>query len=298
MATGSKDKILEGGIMIDAKTQVYGLIGYPVRHSKSPAMHNAAFERLGMNAIYLCFEVRPEHLKLAVEGIRSLGIAGMNVTVPHKQAVIKYLDEITTVAERIGAVNTIFRRGDKLIGTNTDAEGFIRDLRDTCRFAARNKRCLIVGAGGGARAVCFGLADAGAKTIFIVDIDKKKSRALMRDLKKQYKAVEIKAVDHKNIPDIAPDVHLLVNATPVGMKETDPAPVDLSPFPSTTLVYDLIYSPSLTGLLVQARKRKMPYANGLGMLLQQGAVAFKHWTKVDPPLEVMAKAIGFKQRRR
>ncbi len=277
---------------VNAETRVYGLIGYPVRHSKSPVMHNSAFEHLGINAVYLCFEVQPENLKKAIAGMRSLGIEGLNVTVPHKQKVTKYLDELTVVAKRIGAVNTIFRRGEKLIGTNTDAEGFIRDLRDTCRFSAKNKRIVVLGAGGASRAVTFALADAGAKVIYIFDIDPKKSRSLVRDLKRHYQGVFISSISKKNeIESLAGEIDLLVNATPVGMKEGDPPVIDLSPFRRDLLVYDLIYSPPLTPLLRQAKKLGMKWANGLGMLLWQGAIAFQHWFGRPAPIEVMRKAL-------
>ena len=275
---------------INSQTVLYGLLGYPVRHSKSPDMHNAAFSSLGIDAVYLCFEVKPEELKSAIAGIRGLGISGVNVTIPHKQAVIKYLDEITEVARRIGAVNTIFRRGDKLIGTNTDAEGFIRDLRDTCRFSAKNKQCIVIGAGGGARAVCFGLADAGAKTIFVKDKTVSKAKRLVSDLKKEYSAISFEVV--KTDAQVKRmEFDLLVNATPVGMKPSDGAPIDLGLFSRLSLVYDLIYNPKMTPLLKKAKKMGISYANGLGMLVRQGAVSFKHWTKKNPPIDVMFKAV-------
>lgn len=276
---------------IDANTQLYGLLGYPVRHSKSPDMHNAAFKKLGINAVYLCFEVHPDHLKRAIDSIRALDIRGVNVTIPHKQAVMKYLDEITDVARRIGAVNTIIRRAGKLIGTNTDAEGFIRDLRDTCRFSARNKRCLIIGAGGGARAVCFGLADAGARIISVKDKDPAKAKKLTRDLRRHYSGIEIEAVS-KDDALKGRDFDLVVNATPVGMKSGDGLVIDLNLFPRVSLVYDLIYNPAMTPLLRQAKKKGIDYANGLGMLVRQGAVSFKHWTKQNAPLDVMFRAVG------
>ncbi len=276
---------------IDANTQLYGLLGYPVRHSKSPNMHNAAFKKLGINAVYLCFEVPPDHLKKAIDAIRGLDIRGVNVTIPHKQAVMKYLDEITDAARRIGAVNTIVKRGNKLIGTNTDAEGFMRDLRDSCRFSAKNKRCLIIGAGGGARAVCFGLADAGAKLICIKDKDPSKARKLTRDLRRHYLALEIKAISRDDALK-GMDFDLVVNATPVGMKPGDGPVIDLKIFQRVSLVYDLIYNPKVTPLLKQAKKIGIECANGLGMLVRQGAVSFKHWTKQDPPLDVMFQAVG------
>ncbi len=276
---------------ISGKTKVYGLIGYPVEHSMSPAMHNSAFQHLGIDAVYVCFEVSPQDLKRAIEGMRGLGIGGLNVTVPHKEKVIKFLDEVTLVAQRIGAVNTIFRRGDKLIGTNTDVEGFIRDLRDTCRFSPKGKTCVVIGAGGASRAVCFGLADCRPKVVYINDIDKAKARRLMRDLRKNYPEVEFGLIDKEDLDRIGPEVDLLVNATPVGMKPSDPEVVDLSKINRKALVYDLVYNPPLTPLLRSAKRRRMRFANGLGMLLRQGAVAFKHWTGKNPPIEVMMRAL-------
>ncbi len=277
--------------MIDAKTQLYGLIGCPIGHSKSPAMHNLAFKHLGINAVYLCFEVKPEQLKYVTKAMKALNIVGLNVTVPYKEAIINYLDEITEIAKKVGAVNTIFRRGAKLIGTNTDIEGFIRDLRDSCRFSAKNKVVLVIGAGGASKAVCFGLADAGARQIFILDIDKRKSFSLARKLKRNYQGLQVKAIEHNEVPVISEAVDLLVNATPVGMKKNDPRLIDLTLFSKKLLVYDLIYNPPMTDLLLQAKSCGIRYANGAGMLLRQATIAFKHWTKQDPPVEVMEMAL-------
>ncbi len=277
---------------IDSHTIVYGLIGNPVRHSASPQMHNAAFKELGINAVYVCFEIKDKRdLKKAIEGIRVLGIGGVNVTVPYKEEVIKFLDEITVIAKRIGAVNTVFRRGDKLIGTNTDAEGFIRDLRDTCRFSPKNKHVLIVGSGGAGRAVSFAVADAGAKCIYLTDIDISRAKKLARSLSHSYSGCVIKVIGVDEVDKIGKDVNLIVNATPVGMKEGDPEVVDLRLFNQDTLVYDLVYTPPITPLLRRARQLKMACANGLGMLLRQGALAFKHWTGKNPPIDVMEKAL-------
>ncbi len=278
-------------LSISGRTSIYGLVGYPIKHSLSPAMHNAAFSYIGIDGVYLCFEVKEsKDVKVVISGLKASGVMGLNITVPYKEVVMKFLDEVTVVAKRIGAVNTVFRRNNKFIGTNTDAEGFIRSLRDDCRFVPKGKGILIIGAGGAGKAVGFAVADALAKVVFIADRTYAKAKKVSQRIRSECK-VSVFAVKMTELENIAKDVNLVVNATGVGRDEMDKPVVDLGIFSRETLVYDLIYNPKMPVLLREARKRKMPYSNGLGMLLWQGAVAFKHWTKADPPIEVMKRAI-------
>ncbi len=275
---------------VDAKTICYGLLGNPVRHSLSPAMHNAAFKALGLNGVYLCFEPEDAQLKNALLAIKALGFGGFNVTVPYKEKVMRYLDEATLISEKIGAVNTVYIRDGKIIGTNTDAEGFFRDLRDSLRFVPKNKFVFVLGAGGAAKAVVFAIAGGGAKALYIVDKDIKKSRSLAKRVNKYYP--EVQAVALKSVDDIylrAKGISLIVNATPVGMRPGKPI-LDLRHFSRNAVVYDVVYNRQ-TELVSQAKKLKMKAAIGLGMLLMQGALAFQLWTGKKPPVDVMSRAL-------
>ena len=275
---------------ISSKTICYGLLGNPVRHSLSPIMHNVAFEKLGLNGVYLCFEPDEANLKSAVNSVRSLGFGGLNVTIPYKEKVMKFVDEVSLIAEKIGAVNTIYIRDGKLIGTNTDAEGFFRDLRDNLRFVPKNKSCLVLGAGGAAKAVVFALAGGGAKELVLLDRNIRKAKGLARRVKKYYPEISVKILADIDAAYKNNEVlDLVVNATPVGMSPGRPI-IDLTPFNRKVVIYDVVYN-RRTELVSQAKRLKMKAANGLGMLLYQGAVAFKLWTGKNPPIEIMEKEL-------
>ncbi len=169
--------------MISGKTRIYGIFGYPVEHTFSPAMHNAAFKKLAMDACYVPFAVRPEHLGDAARAVVPLGLRGLNVTVPHKEKIIPYLDDLSEEARLIGAVNTIEVKDGRLIGHNTDGRGFLRSLKEQTKFAPRAKKILFIGSGGAARAVAFSLALAGAAKITFCDLDTCKARLLAKDNK-------------------------------------------------------------------------------------------------------------------
>jgi len=273
--------------ILSGRTRIYGIIGCPVEHSFSPLMQNAAFDALKIDARYLAFSVKPEQIPQAIAGIRALNIHGVNVTVPHKSSVISCLDEISPLAKLIGAVNTIKNVRGRLIGTNTDVSGFIRSL-ETLNFSPKHKSIALLGAGGSARAVLAGLADAGATCIFIHNRTVGRAESLVTKFSQKFPDTQLKSVSVKTILETPLD--LLVNTTTVGM-ETDSSPLDLSQCRKIKHLADLIYSPPQTRLLKQAEELGIPAINGMGMLLYQGCDAFTFWTAQPAPETVMQEQL-------
>lgn len=249
--------------MIDARTRLYGILGHPLGHTRSPQMHTQAFAHLGINAVYLAFEVTPEQLPNAVAGIRALGIQGANVTIPHKVAVIPHLDGLTPLAQKIGAVNTLFWENGRLIGDNTDCQGFASTLPET-----RGGTALILGGGGAAKAVAIALTENGYETF--------SAQRTPRPIN------EAKVLPFDQAKTLLPAVSLLVNATPVGLEDETPlGEKELALLPGDALVYDLIYRK--TPLLCLAEARGLKTQDGGLMLARQAALAFKRWTGHDIP---------------
>lgn len=289
--------------MIDGHTQIVGLIGWPVEHSLSPAMHNAAFEALGLNWRYIPLPVAPGQVEMAVRGIAALGFRGANVTVPHKQAVIPALDAVAPDAARFGAVNTIVVERDAegratLTGHNTDYRGFTGALR-RAGFDPADKRVVIVGAGGVARAAVFALLEVGVADILLFDIAPQQVEALIADLSANFPlpggegsrggGLRTLPQTPETLVESARHADLLVNATPVGMWphiEGSIWPED-APIPAHLVVFDLVYNPLETRLLCQARRAGACAISGLGMLVEQGAIAFEMWTGHPAPVELM-----------
>jgi shikimate dehydrogenase len=267
---------------INGKTRVTGLFGYPVEHTLSPAMHNAAFDHLGLNFRYLPFLVHPDSLESAVGAVKALGLAGVNVTVPHKEKVISFLDDVDREALFIGAVNTIVNSGDRLTGYNTDGRGFMRSLAER-DINVEDKRILVAGAGGASRAVSYYLSEK-AGGLFIFDTDRPKLQKLVEELS----AIRTNVSSIDGTTDLS-GFDILVNATPLGLKKGDPPPFDVSGLPSGCVVCDLIYKK--TALLQSAEKRGCRTVDGLGMLLWQGILAFELWTGVEPPADIMRTAL-------
>ena len=272
---------------ISGKTKVLGLLGWPVEHSLSPAMHNAAFEHIGLDCCYVTFPVKPGFLKDAVRSVRALNLAGVNVTMPHKENVIPLLDKVDADASFIGAVNTIVNSNGKLIGYNTDGRGFMRSLSEA-QISLNKKNVLILGAGGASRAIGFYLAKKAAE-LFIYDIDGNKSGKLIRDLNKMRKNVFPFSFQPSAFSHQLHDIDIIINATPLGLKKGDPLPIDINLLKPRHVVCDLIYKN--TPLLQRASRKGCRTLNGLGMLLWQGAFAFELWTGKKPPVEVMRKAL-------
>ena len=270
---------------------IYGLIGFPVRHSLSPAMHNAAFRYLNINAEYKLFETRPEELEKFITSLEEQNISGVNVTIPYKEKVLSFveIDKESFYLRQIKAVNTIVVKEGIRKGFNTDVPGFSRDLVEKSG-KPENKRSAILGAGGASRAVAFVLANGKAKEIAIHDIDKSKSQNIVDLIKSLFPGFPIYAVD--NIEELKiQEKDLLVNATPIGMKPSDPCLVTEKMMHKNLFVYDLIYNPSETKLLALANKAGVKNSNGLSMLLYQGALSFVHFTGKQAPIDIMRKAL-------
>ncbi len=285
---------------VSGKTQLIGLIGWPVAHSFSPAMHNAAAAAAGLDWVYLPLPVRPDGVETAVRGLPALGFRGVNVTIPHKQAIIPFLDEIDPAAQAIGAVNTIVVETEderlkiedwRLVGYNTDWSGLLADLAQLEEPVA-GRDCLVLGAGGSARAVVYGLGAAGGR-VQVLARRAEQAQRLVADLETGFLG-EIRFLEAKPLMALetavsATTAPLIINTTPLGMApdvNNSPWPGNLT-FPPGAFVYDLVYNPRETKLIRQARADGLPAANGLGMLVQQGALAFQLWTGVMPDTAVM-----------
>lgn len=281
-------------LKIDGHSKIYALLGHPVEHTASCAMHNAAFKALGINACYIALDVKPKYLKEALTSLTALNVAGVNVTIPHKQTCMKYLDKIDIQAKNIGAVNTIINKNGKLIGYNTDADGFIDSLKFDAVFSVKNKSIFIMGAGGAARAIAFSLAEKKPKVVYIQDIKDGLSSSLVRSIKKYYPKVNVIAIsfkDKKKTENFLSEVNLFINATGVGLKKKDPLVIDVKFLNKRALVYDLIYNPKEPLLLKAAKKRGLKVLNGEGLLLYQGLRAFKIWTNKRPEVKLYKKAL-------
>jgi shikimate dehydrogenase len=279
---------------ISGKTKVTGLFGYPVEHSLSPAMHNAAFEHLNLDYCYVTFLVRPDLLADAVKAIRALSLSGVNVTVPHKENVMPFLDEISEEASFIGAVNTIKNDNGKLIGYNTDGRGFMQSLSEA-GIDVRDKKILIVGAGGASRAICYYLCKE-ASEVHLFDVYDKKANSLKDHLNKLKGNVSLAGARSVKDKDFFSGIDIIINATPLGLKPDDPMPVNTSLISKNHMVCDLIYKE--TPFLKEASKIGCKTMDGLGMLLYQGVFAFEIWTGIMPPVEVMREALVKGQRSR
>ncbi|MBN1793506.1 MAG: shikimate dehydrogenase [Candidatus Omnitrophica bacterium] len=277
---------------INAHTGIYGIIGHPVRHTFSPSMHNGAFQACGVDARYLVFEVCPGSLKQAVHGLRALGVSGFNVTIPHKEAIIACLDSLDREAEIIGAVNTVKNIRGTLKGYNTDGEGFVTALRKS-GVSPGGKRVVMIGAGGAARAVSVYLARGGIKTLTLADAADRRAQSLAKALKKHFPRTETRVTGASKaaLSREARQADILINATPVGMKKSDPLLVDKTVLKPSLVVCDLVYNPPETRLLREAKQSGCTVMNGIGMLLYQGVAAFEIWTGVVAPTGVMKKAL-------
>ena len=270
----------------------FGLIGYPLGHSLSPRIHSAALQSCGLDGNYALFPVHPDNkqeLGDLLACVRNGEITGLNVTIPHKQNVIELLDELTPTAQAIGAVNTIYMRDGKLIGDNTDAPGFLTDLKKTLNVSSSRSHpsALILGAGGSARAVVYALLNDGWEVTIAARRIEQAERLVVSFMKHKLRITnyELSKIDLSNIT-------LLVNTTPVGMTpntDQSPWPENL-PFPPHAAIYDLVYNPRETKLVRDACAQGRPAATGLGMLIEQAALAFEIWTGHHPSRQAMIDA--------
>ncbi|MGM0509485.1 MAG: shikimate dehydrogenase [Fusobacteriota bacterium] len=281
--------------MVNADTKLICLLGHPVEHSKSPIFQNNSLEKEGINAKYMAFDVNPENLEEAIKGLKSLGFKGGNVTIPHKEEVMKYVDEVTQEARIIGAVNTLYWKNGKLIGDNTDGRGFILSLMEDGKIDPMGKKVLVLGAGGASKAITVKLLTEGVEDIYIYDIDQNRLNSLCERLKELRDVVNIDVniniLSEKNLNEIASKVDLIVNCTPIGLNKSDPELLDDSVFNENQVVFDLIYNPSRTKLLKKASKKGAHIINGAGMLAYQGALSFEKWLNRKPNVKNMKKIL-------
>lgn len=278
--------------MISTQTRVCGLIGDPVAHSISPAIHNAAFKELNLDYIYLPFRVKAESLGDAVKGLRALNIAGFNVTIPHKVAVMPLLDQLDPLAEKIGAVNTVVNHNGILKGYNTDGPGFLKALEKS-GFKPDGKKVVLLGAGGGARAIAFSLSESGAHLAILnrkEEYDWAVNLATSIVIKCHKKDVTALELNEKSLKNELKSADILVNATPLGMTpDTKDTPVASEFLRSGLVVFDIVYNPIETRLIKEAKAAGLKTILGLEMLVMQGALAFKMWTGKEAPIALMEK---------
>ncbi len=276
-------------------TKYVGVIGYPLKESLSPAFQQAAFDHLGLDVRYEAWPTPPDRLAETVDGLRAPDRLGANVTIPHKEAVLPLLDDIDELSRRVGAVNTIVNRDGRLYGHNTDVGGFLGALREDGRFDPAGARVLVAGAGGVARAVAVALIEAEAGSVTFINPPFPLAAKLVEDMTPHAGRTELHA-----LPDVyaswvaaARGCRLLINCTPVGMagtQEEKDSPVSIELIPSGALVFDLVYNPVKTPLMIAAEKRGARVVGGLHMLVYQGAESFRLWTGAEAPRDVMRKA--------
>jgi shikimate dehydrogenase len=275
--------------LITSHTRLTGLLGHPVSHSMSPQMQNAAFRHLGLDCVYLSFDVKPEHLAGAIQGMRALGIRGLNVTIPHKVDVMRYLDKISPEAELIGAVNTIVNEGGTLVGYNTDGIGYLRSLQEEVGIDLKESAVLIVGAGGAARAIAAQMALIPVKKIWLANRTWERAVAIAEHLAH---LTDVQAIRMEEVPDLLPKVGLVVNTTSVGMyPRVDQVPIQTDHIHQGMVVSDLIYNPRETRLLKEAKERGAITHSGIGMFVYQGAESFTLWTGLPAPVDVMRQTV-------
>jgi shikimate dehydrogenase len=264
--------------MIDSNTSLFGLIGNPVAHSLSPVMHNQAFAAVGYNAVYLSFKVTD--LDSAIKGIKAMNVKGVSVTIPHKVAVMKYLDNVDETAARIGAVNTIVNKQGKLSGYNTDCHGALEALRT--KTTIKGKSVAIIGAGGAARAIGFGMMSAGG-SLTILNRSQTTGERLAADLNAEFLALNEWESNRYEV---------LINTTPIGMyPETDATPIPKKDLSKEMVVMDIVYNPLKTRLLKEAEAKACRTINGLSMFVFQGAHQFELWTGKKAPVDIMQNSV-------
>lgn len=275
---------------IKGSTNIVGLIGHPVEHSFSPPMHNAAFNKLGLDYAYVAFDVNPDDLKSAIEGADALNIKGFNVTIPHKIEVMQYLDELDEVAELIGAVNTIDFKNLK--GYNTDGIGAIRAIEEVS--TVKDKDVIVAGAGGASRAISFYLARFGANSITILNRNVERAQNLAHDVSASDLISDVGADSISKIDDLLAEADILVDTTPLGMDPhiNDEPIAKADSMHEDLVVFDAVYNPNETVLLKEAIKAGAKPVYGIKMLLYKGAESFKIWTGQDAPIDVMENALN------
>lgn len=271
-----------------------GIIGYPLGHTMSPTIHESAFNKLGLDMKFNIWETKPENLEQAIHNLRNNNILGSCVTLPHKFEVMNFLDELDETAVEMKAVNWIVNDDGKLVGHNTDWEGFTKSL-DFINYNIQNKISLILGAGGSAKAVCMSLIKGESKKIYIYNRTKANSTNLVENFSKYKKRIHIIEKNNLEDPKFLNDIDIIINTTSLGMTggpNPSISPINTDIINKNALCYDLVYSPSITPFLNGAMKNNIKYLGGLSMLVFQAALGFKLTTKLDPPIANMLKSVG------
>lgn len=269
--------------------KLYGVIGDPIGHSMSPDMHNDAFGALHMEAYYHPFHIKSEELKTAVAGMKAIGLSGFNVTVPHKTAIMPLLDEIDLLAEAIGAVNTVVRDENRFIGYNTDGEGFVRGLNEEYGSSVLDKKIMIIGAGGAARAIYYTLSQQGAERVDIAN----RTPAKAEELKSRCPyPVKTALLSLEQAEEQLGDYDIIIQTTSIGMSpKVSETPIHVKNIRSDAFVSDIIYNPAETMIMKEAKKQGARVQNGMKMFAYQGALAFEKWTGILPDTDRMQKIV-------
>lgn len=280
-------------IAINTETRMIGLLGYPLKHSYSPGMQNAAFWKRGLNKIYIPIEVTEENLGDVIKGISKMNFDGFNVTIPHKVNVIKYLDEVDELAEMIGAVNVVAVKDGRLKGYNTDGQGFLKSFEVGTGESANQKNILIIGSGGASRAISMTMAVNGAKKIHICNRTIEKAVDLAEDINTKTGRPHLaEALKYSGLKEILAGIDILINTTSIGMHpDTDALPIEKELLHKELMVCDIVYNPLKTKLLEEAEKVGCQTLTGISMLVYQGAEAFRIWTGQAAPVETMFASV-------
>lgn len=281
-------------MFLSGKSRIYGLLGDPVAHSLSPLMHNRAFLDYNIDAVYVPFHVSPRELSTAVAGLQALNVAGVNVTIPHKEAILPFLDQIDPSAQLIGAVNTIVvNDGGELVGYNTDGSGFLRSLCHELNFQPNDKYVVLLGAGGACRAAAVALAGAGVRSITIANRNLERAERLVQSFSPHFSPVDFFAYDYseKDYLSALSRADLIVNTTSVGLYGEKINFLPLECIKGSALIYDMIYSATGTSFIESMQSAGWVCTNGLGMLAAQGEDAFFYWTGIRLPVGYMKKIL-------
>ncbi|MDR3256656.1 MAG: shikimate dehydrogenase [Endomicrobium sp.] len=268
--------------MLNTETKLFAILGYPVKHSFSPQMQNKWFEKENLNCVYLAFEPKSNNLKKTIKSLKLLRFEGLNITIPYKIEVMKYVDFTDKAAKKIGSINTIVVKNNKLYGYNTDYLGFSQDLTAK-KINLKSKNVLVIGAGGGARAIIYALKNSNAKDVYIANRTLKNAQQLA-------KVFKVKIVDIGKVEELLPEIDLFINTSACGMKKTDTLPFKVDKVKSSLIIYDLIYNKE-TPFTKLAKDRNLKLFTGEGMLIYQGACGFKMWTGKYPNTKIAEKLL-------
>ncbi len=276
--------------LITSNTKLTALLGYPVKQSLSALMHNTAFAYLNLDYIYIPFDIEQEDLQTTVAGLKTLNFTGFNLTMPHKQEIMQYLDEISEEAKLIGAVNTVVKENSRLIGYNTDGKGYIASLKEE-KIPVKNQKVVMVGAGGAAKSIAIQLAMEGVEKILLLNRTIEPAEEIANTITQNTRGcgVKVQEFNQNNLQKALKEANILINCTPLGMYSMEDRSIieDESILRKDLVISDLVYNPAETKLLRQGKNRGCKTINGLGMLIWQGAFAFKLWTGKDMPVDVV-----------